>query len=163
MNLNMRQYGRAFLASATALAFALPRPVFAGAVFETQNNATDEAKVFVFGTPVNEGEIQTSNIGSAGSCVDGRFALRAGTVNVRAGGYVRVNGKETGNIEGTGNWLGANSGIATLNIDGGTFWIDDSGASNSGRGMLRVAVNGGANTARLNLAVIIRNVYLNMA
>ena len=151
MNWNMRQYGRAFLASATALAFALPRPVFAGAVFETQNNATDEAKVFVFGAPVNEGEIQTNNIGSAGSCVDGRFAFRAGTVNVRAGGYVRVNGKETGNVEGVGNWLGANSGIATLNIDGGTFWMDVSGASNSGRGMLRVPVNGGANTARLNL------------
>ena len=151
MNWNMRQYGRVFLASATALAFALPRPVFAVAAFETQNNATDEAKVFVFGAPVNEGEIQTSNIGSAGSCVDGRFAFRAGTVNVRAGGYVRVNGKETGNVEGVGNWLGANSGIATLNIDGGTFWMDVSGASNSGRGMLRVPVNGGANTARLNL------------
>lgn len=151
MNWNKRQFGQVFLASATALAFALPRPVFAGAVFETLNNATDEAKVFVFGAPVNEGEIQANNIGSAGSCVDGRFALRAGTVNVRAGGYVRVNGKETGNTEGTGNWLGANSGIATLNIDGGTFWMDVSGASNSGRGMLRVAVNGGANTARLNL------------
>ena len=100
MNWNMRQYGRVFWASATALALALPRPVFATAVFETQNNATDEAKVFVFGAPVNEGEIQTNNIGSAGSCIDGRFAFRAGTVNVRAGGYVRVNGKETGNVEG---------------------------------------------------------------
>ena len=132
MNWSMRQYGRVFLASATALAFALPRPVFAGAVFETQNNATDEAKVFVFGAPVDEGEIQTANLGSAESCADGRFALRAGTVNVKAGGYVRVNGKETGDIEATGNWLGANAGVATLNIDGGTFWMDVSDASNTG-------------------------------
>lgn len=152
MNWNKRQFGQVFLASATALALALPRPVFAGAVFETLNNATDEAKVFVFGAPVNEGEIQTNNIGSAGSCANGRFAFRAGTVNVRAGGYVRVNGFEDApNVGGTGSWLGANSGIATLNIDGGTFWMDVSGASNSGRGMLRVAVNGGANAARLNL------------
>ena len=151
MNWNKRQYGLAFIVSVAALAFALLRPAFAGVAFETQNNAEDEAKVFVFGSPVNEGEIQTNNIGSTESCASGRLAFRAGTMNVRAGGYVRVNGAETGNLEGTGSWIGANSGIGTLNIDGGTFWMDVSGASNSGRGVLRLPVNGGANTARLNL------------
>jgi hypothetical protein len=142
---------RVLAAFMLAFVFGLARQAFAVAVFETQNNATDEAKVFVFGAPVDEGEIQTANLGSAESCADGRFAFRAGTVNVKAGGYVRVNGNETGVIEATGNWLGANAGVATLNIDGGTFWMDVSGASNTGAGVLRVAVNGGANTARLNL------------
>ena len=38
-------------------------PSFAAAVFETQNTATDEAKVFTFGSPVEADEIQTNNIG----------------------------------------------------------------------------------------------------
>ena len=148
-NWNMRRCGRFMVA--TALALGLPWSLSAGIVFETKDDATDEAKVFVFGTPVNEGEIQTSNIGSAESCVDGRIAFRAGTVNVRAGGYVHVNGKDTGNYVETGNWIGANARVATLNIDGGTFWVDVRGATNNGRGLLRVPVGGGANTATLNL------------
>ena len=121
-------------------------------VFETK---TGDKGVYEF-----SGEKPQSNIGSELSCSSGRFAFRAGTVNVRTGGYLHFDGydesKSATGAQVHGNWIGANSDTATLNIDGGTFWVDVNGKTNAGAGLLRVGVNGSSNSdgtpaATLNL------------
>ena len=125
-------------------------------VFETTTANKDV--VYAFGSALS-GETQKDNIGSE-SCSSGRFAFRAGTVNVRTGGYLRFDGYDEGKsatgAQVQGNWIGANSDPATLNIDGGTFWVDVNGKTNAGAGLLRVGVNGssysdGTPAATLNL------------
>ena len=130
-----------------AIASCLVQPAAAGTAFETQNGDTG---VYTFGSPVESGEIAKANIGES-SVNANRFAFRSGTVNVKAGGYVRVNGYDTSDRAYFANWIGANANTATLNIDGGTFWIDIGGAENEGAGVLRIGVNGGANDAIVNL------------
>ena len=133
---------------ASAAAIGLVQSAMAGIAFETQNNDT---AIYTFGSPVESGEIAKANIGET-SVNSNRFAFRSGTVNVKAGGYIRVNGYDSGSdARKFGNWVGAGDNVATLNIDGGTFWIDIGGASNEGAGVLRTGVNGGANDATINL------------
>ena len=139
----------AICALSLAIASCLVQSASAGIAFQTQNDGTG---VYTFGSPVESGEIATANIGSESSVSQNRVAIRSGTVNVKSGGYVRVNGYDTGGDNGDfGNWLGANWNEATLNIDGGTFWVDIDGASNNGAGVCRIGVNGGANYATVNL------------
>lgn len=130
-----------------AIASCLVQSASAGTAFETANGDT---AVYTFGSPVESGETGWQNIGSESSVDPNRFAFRSGTVKVRAGGYIRVNGYDA-SYPNLANWLGANANTATLNIDGGTFWIDVGGASNTGAGVLRIGVNGGANDAAVNL------------
>lgn len=119
----------------------------AGTAFETQ---TGDTAVYTFGSPVGSGEIAKANIGET-TVNSNRFAFRSGTVNVKAGGYVRVNGYDTSGNASFANWVGAGADTATLNINGGTFWIDIGGAGNAGAGVLRIGVNGGENDATVNL------------
>jgi len=135
--------------SALSLAFALclVQSAAAGTAFETPQGDT---AVYTFGSPVGSGEVAKENIGET-TVNSNRFAFRSGTVNVKADGYVRVNGYDTSERTSFANWVGANADAATLNIDGGTFWIDIGGASNTGAGVLRVGVNGGNNDATVNL------------
>ena len=132
---------------ASAAAIGLVQSASAGTAFET---ASGDTAVYTFGSPVESGEIAKANIGES-SVNSNRFAFRSGTVNVKAGGYVRVNGYDTSGNASFANWVGAGADAATLNIDGGTFWIDIGGASNEGAGVLRTGVNGGANDATINL------------
>ena len=133
-----------------AIVSCLVQSASAGVAFETQ---TGDTGVYTFGSPVESGEIAKANIGSELSVSPNRFAFRSGTVNVKVDGYVRVNGYDNADSDTVkfANWVGANANIATLNIDGGTFWVDVEGASNIGAGVLRVGVNGGANDATVNL------------
>ena len=124
-------------------------------VFET--TTANKSVVYAFGSALSS-ETQKDNIGSESSCSSGRFAFRAGTVNVRTGGYLHFDGydesKSATGAQVHGNWIGANSDPATLNIDGGTFWVDVNGKTNDGAGLLRVGVNGssdGTPAATLNL------------
>ena len=129
------------------LASCLAQSASAGTAFETQNGDT---AVYTFGSPVGSGETEKENIGES-TVSSNRFAFRSGTVNVKSGGYVHVNGYDTSERVAFANWIGSGSNVATLNIDGGTFWIDIGGASNTGAGVLRIGVNGGANDAAVNL------------
>ena len=130
-----------------AIVSCLVQSASAGTAFETQ---TGDTSVYTFGSPVGSGEEGWGNIGET-TVNSNRFAFRSGTVNVKSGGYVRVNGYDTGDRAFFANWIGAGANTATLNIDGGIFWIDIGGASNDGAGVLRVGVNGGANDATVNL------------
>ena len=135
------------VALSLAIASCLVQPVSAGTAFETQ---TGDTAVYTFGSPVGSGEIAKANIGET-TVNSNRFAFRSGTVNVKAGGYVRVNGYDTSGNASFANWVGASADTATLNINGGTFWIDIGGAGNAGAGVLRIGVNGGENAATVNL------------
>ena len=132
-----------------AIASCLVQSALAGTAFETQNGDT---AVYTFGSPVGSGEEGWGNIGET-TVNSNRFAFRSGTVNVKSGGYVRVNGYDNQDSDRGkfGNWVGAGGNVATLNIDGGTFWIDIGGAGYIGEGLLRIGVNGGANDATVNL------------
>ena len=129
------------------LASCLAQSASAGTAFETQNGDT---AVYTFGSPVGSGEAEMENIGES-TVSSNRFAFRSGTVNVKSGGYVHVNGYDISERVAFANWIGSGSNVATLNIDGGTFWIDIGGASNTGAGVLRIGVNGGENDAAVNL------------
>ena len=111
------------------------------AVFETWND-TYTSKIYTFGSPVESGEIQKDNIGSESSATEGRFAFRAGTVNVKTGGYIRIGPVTVSGTEADyGNWIGAGGDSATLNICGGTFWADEGSSSRNGAGLVRLGVN----------------------
>ena len=146
---------------AAAIAMVAMPSWAANPVFETKNDI-DTAKIYTFGSPVESGETRKSNIGSASSADNNRFAFRAGTVNVKAGGYVRVSGYDShsqwGN-EAYGNWCGCNGDAATLNVMGGTFWVDKGSYDLStypGVGRLRIGVNDAASgrtgVARVNVS-----------
>ena len=126
-------------------------PSWAATAFETQN---DDANTYTFGSPVESGETAKSNIGSASSANGNRFAFRSGIVNVKEGGYVRVSGYDS-KYPAYGNWCGCNGNSATLNVMGGTFWIDKGGGSQAGQGRLRIGVNSAADgrtgVARVNV------------
>jgi len=134
------------------------QPANAEVVFETQ---TGDTGVYTFGSPVESGEIATNNIGDATSYKAGRFAFRSGTVNVKEGGYVHLVGYEDSNIDhqrSYGNWLGVAGNSATVNVDGGVFWVDIGKANTAnypGCGRLRIGVNnytqGRTGVSRLNL------------
>ena len=55
-----------------------------------------------------------------------------------------------------GNWCGCNGNSATLNVMGGTFWIDKGNGSQAGQGRLRIGVNdasaGRTGVARVNVS-----------
>ena len=127
-------------------------PSWAATVFETQN---DDANTYTFGSPVESGETAKSNIGSTSGANNNRFAFRSGIVNVKEGGYVRVSGYDS-KYPAYGNWCGCNGNSATLNVMGGTFWIDKGGGSQAGQGRLRIGVNSAADgrtgVARVNVS-----------
>ena len=135
---------RAFVAAIVGFAVGFAQTAKAVAVFETM---MDDTNVYTFGSSVGSGEIAKENIGSAAAYEDGRFAFRTGNVNVREGGYVRMAGYENGNgQENWGNWLGANGGSATLNINGGVFWAcmgptTATASTHPGMGRLHIGVN----------------------
>ncbi len=149
---------RACVAAIVGFAVGFAQTAKAAAVFETM---MDDTNVYAFGSPVESGEIAKGNIGSVEVYEDGRFAFRTGTVNVRDGGYIRMTGYEAGSDQQKwGNWLGANGGSATLNINGGVFWAcigpaNANTSTQSGRGRLHIGVNdaagGSTGVARLNL------------
>jgi hypothetical protein len=143
--------------SAAAIAMVAMPSWAATPVFQTQND-TDTAKIYTFGTPVESGETAQSNIGSTSGANNNRFAFRTGTVNVKAGGYVRVSGYDSSN-KAYANWCGCNGDSATLNVMGGTFWVDKGSYNLStypGVGRLRIgvnsAVNGRTGVARVNVS-----------
>ena len=150
---------------AAALLAVVAAQAARGAVAFNTNNDSDTAKTYTFGSPVLSGEVETANIGSESSAVNGRFAFRAGTVNVKEGGYIHL-GPVTGS--GTepnyGNWVGANGDSATLNICGGTFWADKGSSSADGAGLVRLGVNNIANgrtgTGRINLSSGLLRAYV---
>ena len=67
--------------AAALLAVAAARTACGAAVFETNNGNTG---IYTFGSPVESGETAKANIGSASSAENGRFAFRAGTVNLKS-------------------------------------------------------------------------------
>ena len=75
-----------------AIVSCLVQSASAGTAFETQ---TGDTSVYTFGSPVGSGEEGWGNIGET-TVNSNRFAFRSGTVNVKSGGYVRVNGYDTG-------------------------------------------------------------------
>ena len=158
--------GGAYRSILTGCAAALLAVVAAqaarGAVAFNTNNDSDTAKTYTFGSPVLSGEIQNDNIGSESSAENGRFAFRAGTVNVKEGGYIHL-GPDSANPT-YGNWVGANGDSATLNICGGTFWADKGSSSADGAGIVRLGVNNIANgrtgTGRINLSSGLLRAYV---
>ena len=146
---------RACVAAIVGFAVGFAQTAKAAAVFETQNGDTG---VYTFGSPVESGETAKDNVDNSG-----RFAFRAGTVNVKEGGIVRIAGYDDGTSKNReprayGNWVGANGYSATLNVCGGTFWVYTNGVDTStysGVGRLRIGVNntagGRTGVARLNL------------
>ncbi len=124
-----------------ALALAAALPSFASNVFNVANSST---VTYTFGSPVGDGETKHANIDSPET-----FAFRSGTVNINAGGSVKVGGGKSSNYT-YGNWIGANGNAATLNINGGTFWSYGS-SQTAPYGLLRIGVNGGANESTVNL------------
>ena len=138
--------------SAAAIAMVAMPSFAATPVFETKD---DDANTYTFGSPVESGETAQSNIGSASSANGNRFAFRSGIVNVKEGGYVRVSGYDSTN-KTYGNWCGCNGNSATLNVMGGTFWIDKGNGSQAGQGRLRIGVNSASNgrtgVARVNVS-----------
>ena len=130
------------------------RSANAAIAFETKN---ENRNTYTFGTPVDvdNGETPMSNIGSEAEANPGRFTFRAGTVNIKEGGYVRVSSiGDTKDEKNYGNWIGNAGNPATLNISGGTFWAERVGAT-TGSGFIRIGVSDkGSNTgtARINLS-----------
>lgn len=149
--MSMRKHAWGAAVSAAAIAM-VAMPSWATTAFETQN---DDANTYTFGSPVESGETAKSNIGSASSANGNRFAFRSGIVNVKEGGYVRVSGYDS-KYPAYGNWCGCNGNSATLNVMGGTFWIDKGGGSQAGQGRLRIGVNSAADgrtgVARVNVS-----------
>ena len=121
----------AFLLAVVAARTACGTPVF--------NTNNKDSNIYTFGSPVESGEIRRDNIGSESSAVNERFAFRAGTVNVKTGGYIHLG--PASDIPNYGNWVGANGDYATLNICGGTFWADAGSSSADGAGLVRLGVN----------------------
>lgn len=135
--------------AAFLLAAVAAQSAHGAARFETQaGNST----IYTFGSPLLNGETQMGNIGES-SAVNGRFAFRSGTVNVKTGGYIHL-GPDSDN-PAWGNWVGAGGNSATLNICGGTFWADKGASSASGAGLVRLGVNdiaaGKTGVAKINL------------
>ena len=135
---------RAMIAVAAVAASAtLPMAAHGGAAIESPSNGT--AVYWYWGDNNGEGASYThkADINSAES-----FMFRAGVANINSNGTVKVGGGKATNAT-YGNWVGANGYVATLNINGGTFWSYVVGGGPYG--LLRVGVNGGANDSTVNL------------
>lgn len=148
-------FGRAAAVAFCAVVAACAiRSANAAIAFETKN---ENRNTYTFGTPVDvdNGETKMDNIGSEAEANPGRFTFRAGTVNIKEGGYVRVSSiGDTKDEKAYGNWIGNAGNPATLNISGGTFWAERVGDT-TGSGFIRIGVSDkGSNTgtARINLS-----------
>lgn len=130
-----------------------------GEVFHTENGDT---KIYTFGSPVLSGENQRNNLGSESSATSGIFGFRSGTVNVKEGGYIHLGPDSASPL--WGDWVGANGNSATLNVCGGTFWVDKGSSTADGAGLLRLGVNdaqtGRTGIARINLSSGLLRVYV---